>query len=143
MNARPRSIPRFVPLAAALALAAVLPSVARAQAESGQPTATAPQPALKDRRLETAERKLYVGDYTLTMPDGETMPFRIWEVGESLMAQPGDDEPSRLMYQGDQVFRPEKQTAIAVTFVIEGEKAVRFTAKRDDRDGVIQGVRKP
>lgn len=138
MNAPAR---RFAPLAAALALAAVAPSVSFAQQE--QPTAAAAEPALKDRRMEAAERQRFIGEYTLTMPDGESVPFKIWEEQEKLIGQPGDDEPSRLLYQGDNVFRPEKNTAIVVTFVVEGEKAVRFTAKRGDDPAEIRGVRKP
>ena len=129
----------FVPCAVALLLAFVAPASARAQTPSRDTTTTAPAP-VKDLPLTAAQRQAFVGTYAVTLPYGEQRTLRVFEEDGVLKGQPNDNEPRRLLYQGDNVFRPEGADFV-LTFVVENGRATKFTSRRED--GVMQGTRVP
>ena len=92
------------------------------------------------RSLTPEQRQGFVATYTLTTPEG-AMPFRIFEQAGALHGQPGDDEPKRLLYQGDNVFQPEGMPEFTVTFTMEGTKATKFVVKSPEF--TLEGVRNP
>jgi D-alanyl-D-alanine carboxypeptidase len=57
----------------------------------------------KDLPLPAAERAQYVGNYTLTMPDGSPHPVQILEESGALVASI-DGEKTKLQYQGGHLF---------------------------------------
>lgn len=63
---------------------------------------------------------------------------RIFEENGVLKAL-SEGETRRLRYQGNAVFRPEGLPDFVLTFVIEGDRATRFTGRRPE--GVMEGVR--
>ena len=92
--------------------------------------------------LTAAQRQAFVGTYAVTLPFGEPRSLRIFEENGVLMAKPEDQpEAKRLLYQGDNVFRPEGIPDFVFTFVLEGGRATKFTVRRPD--GVMQGIRIP
>jgi hypothetical protein len=128
MHVLTRSLPRLLPLAAILALAPCLPGRAAAQEPATAPAAP------KEVPLTAEQRVAFVGSYTVTGPDGDTMPFRIYEESGALMAQPDQEEPAKLIHVGDNVFVPEGHTEFRLTFQVENGKVKSFSAKRGDED---------
>jgi len=100
---------------------------------------------IRDLPLTAAQRQSFVGTYTVTLPIGESGErdlLRIFEENGVLKAHsPRDQETRRLLYQGDAVFRPEGMPNFVITFVIAGGHATKFTGRRPELDGVIEGVR--
>ncbi len=91
--------------------------------------------------LTSAQRRPYIGSYTITTPEGERIPFRLYESEGMLLGQPGADAPVRMVYLGDNLFRTEGQYDYTVTFILENGRATRFTARSGDT--VLQGARVP
>jgi hypothetical protein len=113
--------------------------VAVAQARRGDTTRVAD--SVKDLPLTAAQRESFVGTYSVTLPrGGENDLLRIFDEQGALKAQSmHDKETRRLLYQGDAVFRPEGIPDFVITFVLEGGRATKFTARRPE--GVMEGVR--
>jgi hypothetical protein len=114
------------------------------------PCATGQQPvrdtavasaSVKDLPLTAAQRQAFVGSYSVTLPSGEQRSFRIFEEGGVLKGQPENQEALRLLYQGDNAFRPEGMPNFTLTFVLESGRATKFTGRRPD--GVMEGIRVP
>jgi hypothetical protein len=106
------------------------------------PAAVAPAPtAATTPALTAVQRQPYLGSYSITTPEGERITFRIYEENGVLKGQPGAEEPVRLVYLGDNLFRTEGQYNYTVTFILENGRATRFTARSGDT--VLQGVRIP
>ena len=127
---------RLAPYFAALAIA-----TAAAAPAAAQETTPAPATAeMKDLPLTPEQRQGYVGVYSITTPEG-TMPFRIYEVNGALHGQPGDDDPKRLLYQGNNVFQPEGMPEFVVTFTMDGAKATSFVVKSPEF--TLEGKRVP
>ena len=91
--------------------------------------------------LTSAQRQPYVGSYVITTPDGERLPFRLYESEGMLLGQPGAEAPVRMVYLGDNLFRTEGQHNYTVTFILENGRATRFTARSGDT--VLEGSRVP
>jgi hypothetical protein len=144
MRARPCRLAHVAPCAVTLLLALGLPAHAAAQAQS-RDTTTEVTPPVKDLPLTAAQRQAFVGRYSGTLPFGEERALRIIEENGVLKAHPDDAEPGtsggRLLYQGDNVFRPEGVPGFVMTFVLENSRATRIIICR--RDGVMQAVRVP
>ena len=87
-----------------------------------------------------AQRDRYVGEYLVPGPDGE-MSIRIYVEGEKLMGAPGDNEPSRLLYQGGDTFRPELAMDATIVFTIVDGKATKFVYNPPDGSGGVEAVR--
>ena len=127
------------PLRALLAALAIALAFAAAPA-AAQETAPAPAAEVKDLPLTAEQRQGFVASYTLNTPDG-AMPFRIYEQNGALFGQPGDDDPKRLLYQGENVFHPEGMAEFTLTFTMEGLKATKFVVKSPE--WTLEGVRAP
>jgi hypothetical protein len=127
----------LTPYLAALAVALAFAAPAAAQDAA---TAPAAQAAMKDLPLTVEQRQGFVATYTLNTPDG-AMPFRIFEQNGALHGQPGDDEPKRLQYQGENVFMPEGMPEFTLTFTMEGQRATKFVVKSPEF--TLEGVRMP
>ena len=138
MSPLSRTFSRLIPIAAALSMALALPVVAHAQAGTSAPAeASAP----KDLPLTAAERQQYVGTYLVSAPDGsgQTMPFRVYEEKGALYGQPQGGEAKRILYQGQNQFRPEGEGGSVVTFTVQDGKATRFSVTTPH--GTLQAVR--
>ncbi|OLC46274.1 MAG: hypothetical protein AUH43_14430 [Acidobacteria bacterium 13_1_40CM_65_14] len=113
---------------------------AAAQAKPGDTTRAAE--TVKDLPLTAAQRQSFVGNYSVTLPFGERDLLRIFEENGVLKAHSSrDQEARRLLYQGDAVFRPEGMPNFVITFVLEGGRATKFTGRRPELEGVMEGVR--
>lgn len=124
----------------AIVLVFVFGASARATAQQrGDSTQAAD--TVKDLPLTAAQRQSFVGSYSVTLPlGGENDLLRIFDENGVLKAQSmHDKETRRLLYQGDDVFRPEGIPDFLITFVLEGGRATKFTARRPG--GVMEGVR--
>lgn len=119
-------------------LAIGLPASASAQALSHDTSAASV--AMKDLPLTAAQRQVYVGVYTVSLPQGEQTTVNVYEQNGALNLLPGNqDESRKLVYQGDNVFFAGGDPNFALVFVVENGHATRFTVNR--ADGVIEGVR--
>lgn len=57
----------------------------------------------------------------------------------TLLGQINDNDPTRMLYQGSNVFRPEAASAFVITFTVEGDRATRLSIVSPD--GTMEGVR--
>ena len=137
----PSIVARLAPFALALGIVVAAPDVGSAQAPA-QP-APAATSEVKDLPLTSAERQKYLGSYTIAIPDGSRLVLRIYEEDGKLMGKPegDDDEPSRILYQGDHTFRPEANTAMLVSFTVVGDRATKLTVSREGM--AMEGLRNP
>jgi hypothetical protein len=141
MSARASVLGAVVPCVATLLLVLFVPARAAGQAPSRDTTAAAAP--VKDLPLTAAERQVFVGKYSTTLPHGEQTTLRVFEENGQLKGEP-ENQPGqalRLLYQGDNVFRPEGLADFVLTFVVENGRATRLTVRRPD--GVMEGTRVP
>jgi Domain of unknown function (DUF4440) len=104
------------------------------------PSLLAAQAAVKDLPLSAAERQRFIGVYAVTpSPAKPTMPLRVFERGDTLMGQLRNNDPTRLIYQGDNVFRPSASRNFTIEFTIAGGKATQLSIV--SKDGTMRGVR--
>ncbi|NIM50622.1 MAG: hypothetical protein GTN62_09860 [Gemmatimonadales bacterium] len=82
-------------------------------------------PNIREVSLSAEERARYVGTYDLGQ-----MQVRIYEEGESLMAQATGQPATKLDYMGDHVFVVSADTNIRLTFEVEGDRAVAFVLQQ-------------
>jgi hypothetical protein len=132
-------IPSMLPRCAFIGLLAIgLPAGASAQKHAADSSAASP--AVKEVPLTAAQRQTYVGLYTVSLPQGEQTTLRVYEDKGILMARPGNqDESRKLVYQGDNIFLTGGDPDFALVFVVENDRATKFTVRR--ADGMIEGVR--
>jgi len=124
-----------------LVLVLVFGLFVRASAQQRRDTTQAAD-TVKDLPLTAAQRQSFVGNYAVTLPFGERDLLRIVEEDGILKAHSlRDKEARRLLYQGDGVFRLEGMPNFVLTFVLEGGRATKFTGRRPELEGVVQGVR--
>ena len=67
------------------------------------------------------------------------MQALFFEEHGALMGQINDNDPTRMLYQGGTVFRPEAATVFVVTFTVEGDRATRLSVLSPE--GTMSGVR--
>jgi hypothetical protein len=120
-------------------LAFALPSAAFAQSSDSTPATAAD--SVKNLPLSAAERLSYVGKYSVSMPNGQSGPARVFEERGVLKMQPDDSPSVPLLYQGEHRFRPEGIPDFLIVFVLEDGKPTKFTVQKDD--GLMVGVRVP
>jgi len=113
-------------------------SAAAAQSKPGDTTRAAE--TVKDLPLPAAQRQSFVGIYSVTLPLGGGSVVRIFEENGVLKAL-SEGETRRLLYQGDAVFRPQGMPNFVITFLLEGGRATKFTGRRPELEGVMEGVR--
>src|SRR6266851_679032 len=113
-------------------------SAAAAHSKPGDTTRAAE--TVKDLPLPAAQRQSFVGIYSVTLPLGGGSVVRIFEENGVLKAL-SEGETRRLLYQGDAVFRPQGMPNFVITFLLEGGRATKFTGRRPELEGVMEGVR--
>lgn len=123
----------------ALLFALVVPAAAGSQEASRDSSAVAG--AVKDLPLTASQRQAFVGSYSVTLPHGEQKTLRVFEDNGVLKGEPEGQNAVRLLYQGDNVFRPEGIPGFVFTFVVENGRATKLTGRRPD--GVMEGIRRP
>jgi hypothetical protein len=140
MRIQSRGGRRMLPYLAALSVALAFAAPVTAQQPAPAPAPAPATPEMKDLPLTPEQRQSYVANYSVTTPEG-TMVFRIYEEGGVLKGAPADDEPKRLLYQGDHVFQPEGLPGFSLTFTMEGARAAKFVVKSPE--WTLEGVRMP
>jgi ketosteroid isomerase-like protein len=104
------------------------------------PSLLAAQAAIKDLPLSAAERQQFIGVYAVTPSPGKpAMPLHVFERGDTLMGQLRNTDPTRLISQGDNVFRPSASRDFTIEFTIAGGKATQVSIV--SKDGTMRGVR--
>jgi len=137
---RPRRPSTFTAASIALALVFGLSAPAATQAKPVDTTRAAA--TVKDLPLSAAERQSFLGSYFVTLPSAGGSVVRIFEENGVLKAlSEAEGETRRLLYQGDGVFRFEGMPEFVLTFVIEGGRATKFTGRKPELEGVMEGVR--
>ncbi len=129
-----RSIPGLAALTATLLLLGVTPVALLAQTSpSGLEVQDLPLPS------EAVQR--FAGRYAVTLQGSEKPPmsFLFFGKGEALMGQINDNDPTRMLYQGGTVFRPEDAPVFVVTFTVEGDRATALSVASPE--GTMEGVR--
>jgi len=96
------------------------------------------QPA-REEPLPAAERKQYVGVYTLVLPPGPR-EFTIAEEGDHLTAQLAGQGPNQLLYYGKNTFGMKFDPALRLIFVVEAGRATKVTLVQGG--GRFEGARK-
>ena len=91
--------------------------------------------------LSTADRDAIVGNYTLQVPGGQTLPIKFFLDGSRLMAQAQGQEPNEIRYLGNYVFGVAFDPALRFTFTMEGGKATKVTLLQGG--ATIEGPRVP
>ena len=114
--------------------------VAGPRAAHAQGGAAAPS-AILDLPVTATERARVVGTYTMTMTgqDLPPMTLRIFEQAGVLMGAVNDNDPTRMLSQGDDVFRPEAAPVFELAFQVRGARADRIAI--NSPDGPAVGVR--
>lgn len=118
----------LTPLACALAVVVAAPAALKAQAAPNAPAASKPA-AVRNLPLAAGERQRFVGVYSVTMPDSGQRPIslRLFEENGALMGQINGNTPSRLLYQGNNAFRPEQALSFLMTFTVENGRVTRVS----------------
>lgn len=88
-----------------------------------------PLPVVQDLPLAAAERARYVGEYALG-----ALTLRIFEQGDSLMAQATGQPASRLRSQGQHRFVPTFDDAVSLVFEVTGDRATGLVLHQGGRD---------
>jgi hypothetical protein len=91
--------------------------------------------------LSPADRDAIVGNYTLQVPGGQSLPLKFFVDGTRLMAQAQGQEASELRYLGNHVFGVAFDPAVRFTFTIDGGKATKVTLLQSGT--TIEGPRVP
>ena len=77
--------------------------------------------------LSTADRDAIVGNYTLQLPGGQTLPIKFFVDGTRLMAQAQGQGANEIRYLGNYEFGVAFDPALRFTFTIEAGKATKVT----------------
>lgn len=91
--------------------------------------------------LATADRDAIVGNYTLQLPDGQTLPIKFFLDGTRLMAQAQGQEANEMRYLGNYAFGVAFDPALRFTFTIDAGKATKVTLVQGG--ATIEGPRDP
>jgi CubicO group peptidase (beta-lactamase class C family) len=91
--------------------------------------------------LSTADRDAIVGNYTLQLPGGESLPIKFFLDGTRLMAQAQGQPANEIRYLGNYAFGVAFDPALRFTFTIEAGKATKVTLLQGG--ATIEGLRVP
>jgi hypothetical protein len=115
---------RFSAIALAAALVALQPSAGHAQ-EQEQPKSAAGQPAPPAPAavpISADERRKFVGDYDVSVPDGQIMGVRIFVEEGQLMIAPEGQEKTTMRYLGNNTFGLDFDPTLRLTFDVANGK---------------------
>jgi hypothetical protein len=102
---------------------------------------TAPATPATAPSLSPADRDAIVGEYTLQVPGGQSLPIKFFLDGARLMAQAQGQEANEMRYLGDYTFGVAFDPALRFTFTLEGGKATKVTLLQGGMK--IEGPRVP
>ena len=119
-------------------LAQNLLRVAYGVAPVGQSAAVAPASA---PQLSTVDRDAIVGNYTLRLPGGQSLPIKFFLDGANLMSQAQGQQAIAIRYLGNYVFGVAFDPALRFTFTMDAGKATKVTLLQGG--GTIEGPRAP
>lgn len=110
----------------ALLLTLAEPSTLRAQATAGK--AATPSMPVKDLPVTSQDTQRYTGMYSIKLqgPSARSMSLRIFEEKGALLGQIDANAPTRMLYQGNDAFRPEAAPVFLVTFTQKSGAQQRF-----------------
>ena len=91
--------------------------------------------------LSVADRDAIVGNYTLQLPGGQTLPIKFFLDGTRLMAQAQGQEANEIRYLGNYTFGVGFDPALRFTFTIDAGKATKVTLLQGG--ATIDGPRDP
>jgi D-alanyl-D-alanine carboxypeptidase len=91
--------------------------------------------------LSTADRDAIVGNYTLQLPGGQTLPIKFFVDGTRLMAQAQGQDANEIRYLGNYEFGVAFDPALRFTFTMEGGKATKVTLLQGGAK--VEGPRAP
>ncbi len=77
--------------------------------------------------LSSADRDAIVGDYTLQLPNGQSLPIKFFSDGTRLMAQAQGQPANEIQYLGTYQFGVAFDPALRFTFTIDAGKATKVT----------------
>ena len=95
--------------------------------------------ATRDLPLSAEQRSAFIGHYKTIMPGGENTWVDVSEQDGQLKAQPEGMAAVRILYQGDNRFRPEGIPDFEFRFEVANGRATRFTVQKED--GLMVGTR--
>lgn len=83
---------------------------------------------IKDLPLTAVEMQQFTRLYSITMQgsDQPVMHIRFFEADGNLMGQVNSNDPTRMLYQGDHILRPEAATDWKITCPLENNQATQF-----------------
>jgi len=111
-------------VAIAAALLALQPSSARAQ-EQEQPKPTASQPAPPAPAvvpIAAEDQRRLVGDYDVSLPDGQIMGVRVFVEQGQLMVAPEEQEKVPMRHYGNNTFGLDFDPTLRLTFDVANGK---------------------
>jgi D-alanyl-D-alanine carboxypeptidase len=91
--------------------------------------------------LSAADRDAIVGNYTLQLPDGQSLPIKFFVDGARLMAQAQGQPANELRYLGNYVFGVAFDPALRFTFTLDAGKATKVSLLQGG--ATIEGPRVP
>jgi hypothetical protein len=95
---------------------------------------------VRDLPLAAEERRPFAGLYAMTTGAGlPPSAFCVYEEGGSLMGQLRTNDPTRLMYQGGNAFRPSASPEFKIVFTVSGGRATQVAIVSPDV--TMNGVR--
>jgi CubicO group peptidase (beta-lactamase class C family) len=89
-----------------------------------------PEQPPKPVTLSAAELARYAGQYSLQLPNGATLPMRVWVDGNRLMSQATGQGPIALTPYGHDVFGADFDSSVRLTFTLVGDHASKFTLQQ-------------
>ena len=113
-------------------------NIARAVIGFGSYEAGGPLRPRETVPLAPAQRATYLGEYDLKLPNGTTLPLRIFEEEGALMRQARGQRSLLLFHQGEHTFLAEA-AGIRIVFTVENGKATRLTLHQGG--ATVEGAR--
>ncbi|MEM1057199.1 MAG: nuclear transport factor 2 family protein [Bacteroidota bacterium] len=94
-----------------------------------------------DLPLDAETRSEVIGLYTIAPPDPSApeMRLRLFEDENVLKGTMNDNEPTRMLYQGEYAFRPEAAPVFLITLFPASDGTVRVVI--ESPDGTLEGTR--
>ena len=101
-----------------------------------------PLEGVRLRRVALSAREMaqYVGDYTITRPNGTQLQFNVSIDGDRLMGQAPGQPKNELIPNGNHVFSADFDRTVRMTFVVENGRATKLTLRQGGAE--MPGVRR-